>query len=186
MAKRIPGLLLVLLAALCLSILGGTEGSQAKGTEGTAGPVPAQSGIGPDGALRPTAGDRCPVCGMYPARHPKFAAALVLEDGRTFYACSNRCLLQCWRHSQTHLGVPSGAIKRLLALDYFSGAVLDAERAFWVAGSDVVGPMGPALVALQTRRDVDTFIKRHGGSLVFQLHQVDESLWKKIVMKPHK
>lgn len=175
------GPLLFLLLALSLVPLGRADSARNSDANKMPGPRPAEQGLGPDGALRPGPGDHCPVCGMYPARLPRYAAALVLGDGRTFYFCSNRCLLQCWRSSRKHLGVPREAIAQMYVLDYFSGAVLDAHRAWWVAGSDVIGPMGPALAALTSRADADAFIKRHGGRLVFQLHQVDDALWKKIL-----
>ncbi|MEJ2038247.1 MAG: nitrous oxide reductase accessory protein NosL [Desulfosarcinaceae bacterium] len=169
---------------LVVGLLGpsSAEDGQRKSDAGSGrGPRPAQLGLGPDDALRPSPGDHCPVCGMFPARMPRYASALVLQDGRTFYFCSNRCLLQSWRHSRTHLGVPPEAIGQMRVLDYFNGAVVDAHQAWWVAGSDAIGPMGPAVVALTSPKAVEIFRKRHGGSLVFQLHQVDEALWKKII-----
>lgn len=122
--------------------------------------------------------DRCPMCGMFPAKRPKFAAAMVLSDGRTFYFCANGCLLRTWRDADRHLNVPADAIRRMVVLEFFSGEPLDAHDAWWVAGSDVIGPMGPALVALRTPRDVERFQARHGGETVFQLDQVDDRLWE--------
>ena len=49
--------------------------------------------------------DRCPVCGMFPAKRPKNAAAMALADGRVFYFCGNGCLLRTWRNSGKYLGV---------------------------------------------------------------------------------
>ena len=64
--------------------------------------------------------------------------------------------------------------------DYFSGQPIDARTATWVAGSDVVGPMGPAIIALGDAAQLATFKNRHGGKTVFAFDQVDDSLWKKI------
>ena len=139
------------------------------------GPVPAKQGPTADGAFRLGKTDRCPVCGMFPSRRPKHAAAMVLNDGRTFYFCSNGCLLRAWHLTAVHMGVSSDAIAQLMVLDYFSGAPADARKVWWVAGSDVIGPMGRAIVALRTPEEVEAFRSRHGGSAAFRLEQLDNS-----------
>lgn len=141
------------------------------------GPHAALKTVDADGHMQFSKEDRCPVCGMFPAKRPKNAAAMVLKDGRTFYFCGNGCLLRTWRHSDRHLKVPAESIQRMVVQDYFSGAPLDAEKAWWVAGSDVVGPMGPALVALRTEQEMERFKARHGGRKVFRLEQIDDALW---------
>lgn len=149
--------------------------------EDVKGPPAAVHAPDPDGSLRLDPGDHCPICGMFPARLPEYAAALQLNDNRTFYFCSNRCLVGAWRNSETYLGVPADAIKRVIVLDYFDGTPVDGRSAWWIAGSDVIGPMGPALVTLKADDQVAVFKERHGGSLVFRLDQVDAALWSKIV-----
>jgi nitrous oxide reductase accessory protein NosL len=141
------------------------------------GPHSALKTIDESGRMRISEQDRCPVCGMFPAKRPKHAAAMVLKDGRTFYFCSNGCLLRTWRDCDRRLRVPAESIGRMVVQDYFSGAPLDADKAWWVAGSDVVGPMGPALVALRSEQEVTQFRKRHGGRQAFQLSQMDDALW---------
>jgi copper chaperone NosL len=144
------------------------------------GPRPAAQGLKPAGDMRISAGDRCPVCGMFPAKRPKTAAAMQLRNGDTFYFCGNGCLLRAWHQSDTYLGIPLSQIQQMYVQAYFSGVVIDASKAWWVAGSDVIGPMGPALVALQSKKDVEAFRQRHGGRLVFQLAQMDDQLWRQL------
>ncbi len=148
-------------------------------TEGQ-GPQPAAKPVGEDGHMQLSDTDRCPVCGMYPAKRPKTAAAMVLKDGRTFYFCGNGCLLRTYMKSDQYLKVPSGQIQRVVAKDYFSGESVDARGSWWVAGSDVVGPMGPALVVLKDEASVAQFKERHGGKKVFQLNQADDALWQEL------
>ena len=145
------------------------------------GPLAAEKTLADDGSPRISAGDRCPVCGMFPAKRPKGAAAMVLGDGRCFYFCGNGCLLRTYHHPQRYLGVAGDGIQQMVVKDYFTGAPLNAHQAWWVAGSDVVGPMGPAIVALKSQQAVDSFRSRHGGKLVFRLDQMDEDLWNRIL-----
>lgn len=141
-------------------------------------PLPAQKSLTGDGRMQIGDTDRCPVCGMFPAKRPKSAAAMVLADGRTFYFCGNGCLLRTWHAAPDYLNASQASIRRMVVRDYFTGEPIDATKAWWVAGSDVIGPMGPALVALGTEASVTQFKARHGGKKVFQLAEMDNALWE--------
>ncbi len=175
---NIKGLAMILALGMMLWMTAGpiaqTDADQALG------PRPAGDGLTTLGDLQLGAQDRCPVCGMFPAKRPKTAAALELKDGRTFYFCGNGCLLRSVHDSQLYLGVAADRIERLRVRDYFSGAAIDARKAIWVAGSDVIGPMGPALVTLQDEGALNAFKQRHGAKQTFTLDQVDDALWRQL------
>ncbi len=134
--------------------------------------------------LHLSAADRCPVCAMRPAKHPRFAAAVRLQGGRTFYFCSAGCMLKAWLRPDVFLGAGPGDLEQPVVQDYFSGRPVDARTVFWVSGSDVIGPMGPALVPLQKAAHVDAFRRRHGAERVFRLEDLDEDNWKTLTGKP--
>ena len=73
--------------------------------------------------------------------------------------------------------------RRAVTPEYFGGEYIDALSAIWVAGSDVVGPMGPALVPLRNEADEQTFEARHGGQVTFRLAELDDEKWKAITGK---
>ena len=148
--------------------------------QGEGSPATTRQALTPDGQMRMSPSDRCPVCAMYPARRPDAAAALTLIDGTTFYFCSNGCLLRTWLRPMAYLGQSRDQIDRMVVRDYFSGQPIDARKATWVAGSDVVGPMGPAIIALGTPTQLETFTRRHGGRTVFTFDDVNDDLWKRI------
>ena len=147
---------------------------------GDGGPIPALKSLSADGQMVLSDADRCPVCAMFPARRPDSAAAMILKGGETFYFCGNGCLLRTWLRPTVYLGKPQLEIDRLVVRDYFSGQPIDARAATWVAGSDVMGPMGPAIIALGDAAQLATFKSRHGGKTVFTFDQVDDALWKTI------
>ena len=162
-------------AAMVVAIL--TVGSI---TAESGGPLPAQHALAEDGQMVLSPTDRCPVCAMFPARHARSAAAMRLNNGVTFYFCSNGCLLRTWLRPAIYIGAPQTTIHQLVVRDYFSGRNIDARRATWIAGSDVIGPMGPAIVALGDANQKDTFVRRHGGRMVFAFDQIDDRLWRQI------
>lgn len=43
---------------------------------------------------------------------------------------------------------------------------IDATKAFYVYGGDVMGPMGEALVPFEERKDAEAYLKQNGGRIV--------------------
>ena len=148
-----------------------------------AGPVPGRQSLGPEGDMAISPEDRCPVCAMLPIRYPRFAAAIVLKDGRTYYFCSPGCMLNAWLHPDIFLGSSAAQLERPVVREYLSGAVMDAREVFWVSGSDVVGPMGPALVPLKDRAHLEAFRRRHGARKVFRLDELTHDNWQTLTGK---
>jgi nitrous oxide reductase accessory protein NosL len=149
----------------------------------TAGPAPGKTPLGQDLALQVSDGDRCPVCAMKVANHPKFASAIQLENGDTFYFCGTGCMIRTWMHPAVFLGVEKASLELPVVQAYFTGEPIDARKAIWVAGSDVMGPMGPALVPLETQKELEAFKARHGGKTVFRLSEMTDEKWKAITGK---
>ena len=147
------------------------------------GPLPGRESLSPEGAMRIGAEDRCPVCAMLPIRYPRFAAAIELQDGRTYYFCSPGCMLNAWLHPEIFLGTTAAQLKRPIVLEYLSGQPLDARLVFWVSGSDVIGPMGPALVPLKDKKHLEAFRQRHGAKHVFHLDELNDANWETLTGK---
>jgi nitrous oxide reductase accessory protein NosL len=61
-------------------------------------------------------------------------------------------------------GRDPSTIARAYVTDYYATTLIDARGATFVAGSDVMGPMGHELVPLRTADEAETFVKDHGGS----------------------
>jgi nitrous oxide reductase accessory protein NosL len=127
--------------------------------------------------------DRCPVCGMKVIKYPKFAAAIQLTDGTTFYFCSAGCMIRTWLHPDIFIARNSAALLRPVIREYFSGEPLDARSVVWVAGSDVIGPMGPAVVPLRDEKALEIFLRRHGGRDTFGLNELNDERWTAITGK---
>jgi nitrous oxide reductase accessory protein NosL len=141
------------------------------------GPKPGEYALTSAGQMQIRPGDRCPVCGMRVADYPKFSCALQLTDGTTYYFCSSGCLLRTWLHPEIFLNADPSRRQRTIVRDYFSGRQIDGRAVFWVTGSDVIGPMGPAPVPLEGEKALKAFRRRHGGLHVFLLEDLDEAKW---------
>jgi nitrous oxide reductase accessory protein NosL len=148
-----------------------------------AGPVPARRGLDARGRMQISDQDRCPVCAMPVAKHERFSAAIAVSGGSAFYFCTPGCMLRAWLRPERYLNRPREQLLKPVARDYFTGDFIDGRNALWVAGSDVVGPMGPALVALKSEADLPVFRKRHGAVRVFRLSALHPENWEEMIGK---
>lgn len=135
-------------------------------------PIPHDpaSGLAPD-QPRPIPKDaRCPVCGMYPARMPRWAAQVLYRDGHAHFFDSPVDLMQ-------FLGAVPHHSPGYTADDLLSSWVTDAARttagkhhwvplqqAWFVHGSDALGPMRRGdLPAFATQAQAEAFSQKRGG-----------------------
>lgn len=123
----------------------------------------------PDGA-------RCPVCGMYPARSPRWAAQSIFKDGASHSFDSPIDLfffLQRVEHYDSRYTLND--IAASFVTDFESGQWIEASSAFFVLGSSVLGPMRDAdLPAFGTREAAQTFARKRGGKTLMFTHMTPE------------
>jgi nitrous oxide reductase accessory protein NosL len=162
--------------ALCLIgvltlILWGTVSARA------GGPEPGRKPLDENMRMQIGDHDRCPVCGMKVAEHAKFSSAIQLTDETTFYFCGTGCMMRSWLHPEIFLATEKERLQTPLVRDYFTGEEVDGRDVFWVAGSDVIGPMGPALVPVKGEKALEAFKRRHGGRAVFRMDEMNDDKW---------
>jgi nitrous oxide reductase accessory protein NosL len=136
--------------------------------------VLAATGLAADrGPIEPSATDKCPVCGMFTARFPDFLAQIVFEDGSHLTFDGPKDLfnftLRPERYGSKRISVERA---RIYVTEYYSLAPIDARTAFFVAGSDVRGPMGAELIPFATRDDAEAFRADHRGTGVLRFEEV--------------
>ena len=110
-------------------------------------------------------------------RYPKFAGAIQLRSSAAFYFCSTGCLIRAWMHPEIYLATTPTELKQPVVKEYFTGRQVDGRSIIFVFGSDVIGPMGPALVPVMDENYLKVFKKRHGGKLEFLLNDMDDDKW---------
>ncbi|MFY9704631.1 MAG: nitrous oxide reductase accessory protein NosL, partial [Desulfobacterales bacterium] len=165
--------------ALCLAgmltmLLWGTVSARA------AGPEPGRKPLDENNRMQISDDDRCPVCGMKVAEHAKFSSAIQLADETTYYFCGTGCMMRAWLHPEIFLATEKEKLQTPLVKDYFTGEEVDGRDVFWVAGSDVIGPMGPALVPVKGEKALEAFKRRHGGKTVFRMDEMNDDKWTAI------
>ena len=120
-------------------------------------------------APRPVPVDaRCPVCGMYPARNPDWAAQVVFDNGDTHFFDSPLTLYQ-YLHEVGRFSpgrsAANIAARYVTAVD--TRAWVKADQASYVLGSNALGPMRAGnLPAFAQHQAAQQFAQRRGGEVV--------------------
>ena len=96
------------------------------------------------------------------------AAGATAADGSVLAFDSTKCL---FRYRLEHADVRDAWVT-----DYYARGHVAIGAAFFVLGSDVMGSMGPDLVALANRDDSARFTREHHGASVLSLGEVTRSV----------
>lgn len=122
---------------------------------------------------KPGAKDLCPVCGMLVSKYPNWVAVALYKDGHAHYFDGAKDM---FKYLQEYAKYAPGHRREDLAglyvTEFYGLAKVDARKAFYVMGSDVLGPMGHELVPLETRADAEEFLKDHKGRKIYTFDQV--------------
>ncbi|HEX9181441.1 MAG TPA: nitrous oxide reductase accessory protein NosL [Burkholderiales bacterium] len=60
--------------------------------------------------------------------------------------------------------------------EYYGLTRVDARKAYYVTGSDVLGPMGHELVPVANRADAEEFLRDHKGRRILGFDEVTAAL----------
>lgn len=151
-------------------------------------PYDPASGLGPTQARAVPPDARCPVCGMFPARSPDWAAQIIFEDGDAHFFDSP---LSLFMYLQDMARYGSGRQPQQIVAQYVTDAGrppasaddegpssrwIDARSAFYVHGSSATGPMRAGnLPAFASRDAAQAFAARRGG-VVLAFADIDAPL----------
>lgn len=117
---------------------------------------------------------KCPVCGMFVAKYPRWAALVELEEGRSFYFDGVKDMMKFLLSPKKYKHFTQGkAPKKVLVTDYYTLEKIDAKSAFYVVGSQVYGPMGHELIPFAKKEDANNFLKDHNGKEILPFEACD-------------
>ncbi len=121
--------------------------------------------------------DLCPVCGMLVAKYPNWIAMVIYRDGHAHFFDGAKDLFKYLADLPKYApGHRLADISGIWVSEYYGLARIDARKARYVIGSDVLGPMGHELVALESQHDADDFLKEHRGRRILRFEQVTPEL----------
>ncbi len=122
---------------------------------------------------KPGPKDLCPVCGMIVSKYPNWVAVVAWKDGHAHFFDGAKDMFKFLFDLPKYApGHKQENISSIQVTDFYNLARVDARTAFYVTGSDVLGPMGHEFVPLATRDDANDFIKEHKGRKLLTFEQI--------------
>lgn len=121
--------------------------------------------------------DTCPVCGMFVAKYPSWVASVRYRDGHIHHFDGAKdlykYLLDLPRWAPGH---QAENIDTIGVTEYYGLGLIDAHEAWYVVGSDVLGPMGHELIPLQSEEDAQAFMQDHQGVRILRHGEVTQEM----------
>ena len=128
---------------------------------------------------KPTAKEKCPVCGMFVAKYPDWLAAVRLRNGSHVYFDGAKDMFKYLHDMKKYDPARKPAdIETIAVMDYYGLAWIDARKAWYVLGSDVYGPMGRELIPLEKEADAREFMKDHKGERIIRFSEATPEVIK--------
>ncbi len=127
--------------------------------------------------VKPGVKDTCPVCGMFVAKYPEWVATVVYKDQHAHHFDGAKDLFKYLQDLPRW--APGHKLENIVSIgvtEYYSLNLIDARKAYYVIGSDVLGPMGHELIPLETIEDAKEFMADHQGTKILQFDQVGADL----------
>jgi nitrous oxide reductase accessory protein NosL len=136
-----------------------------------------------EGVVVPKPGpkDLCPVCGMLVSKYPNWTTVVLYRDGHAHFFDGAKDMFKYLhnyaRYAPNHRKEDIAGIH---VTEFYGLSKMDAHKAFFVIGSDVLGPMGHEFVPLVTRADAEEFLKDHKGRLILTFEQITSDVIDKV------
>ncbi|QFY91123.1 nitrous oxide reductase accessory protein NosL [Magnetovirga frankeli] len=121
--------------------------------------------------------DTCPVCGMFVTKYPEWIATVLYRDGHAHHFDGAKDMFKyLFDLAKWAPGHRAEEIQAIGVTDYYSLNRIDARQAWYVIGSDVLGPMGKELIPLQSQEDAEAFMADHQGQRLLRFDEVSPPL----------
>ena len=131
------------------------------------------------GSTQPGARDKCAVCGMFVAKYPAWSASLTFKDGRTEFFDGAKDLFRFYQGLSRYAPRRNPSeIREMRVKDYYTLDTVDSRNAWYVIGSDVLGPMGREAVPFAREADARSFLKDHLGTRVLRFSEINPTIIK--------
>jgi len=117
---------------------------------------------------------KCPVCGMFVAKYPKWVA--LIEVGTTKYYFDGVKDMMKFYIFDVDFPYDRNKIVKMEVTDFYTLKAIEAKEAFYVIGSDVYGPMGNELIPFLTKDAAQNFMSDHNGEKIIRFDQITPKL----------
>jgi len=126
---------------------------------------------------KPGPGDKCPVCGMFVSKYSDFAAQIQFKDGTVVYFDGPKDLFTYYQGlSRYNPKEKQSDVAAVFVTSYYTQTPIDGFSAWYVAGSDVFGPMGRELIPFAWESEAREFSRDHKGKALLRFHAITPAI----------
>jgi nitrous oxide reductase accessory protein NosL len=118
---------------------------------------------------------KCPVCGMFTAKYPKWVATIKEADGKLYYFDGVKDMMKYY-FDPKRFHHDKKEFKEIMVSDYYTLKPFDAKKAWFVIGANIYGPMGNELIPFKTKDEATKFLKEHFGKKIVNFDEIREDL----------
>jgi nitrous oxide reductase accessory protein NosL len=129
--------------------------------------------------IKPSSKDKCPVCGMFISKYTDWTAQIIFKDGSYAMFDGVKDMMKYYFNLKKYN--PSKTISDMDSMyvtDYYSLAIIDGFKAYYVSGSDTLGPMGRELIPFAKEADAKGFLKDHKGKRILMFKDITPEIIK--------
>jgi nitrous oxide reductase accessory protein NosL len=117
---------------------------------------------------------KCPVCGMFVGKYPKWAAFMVV-DGKKYYFDGVKDMMKYYIFDG-NFPYNRSSISKMSVSDYYTLEEVPAKEAIYVLGSNVFGPMGNELIPFKSKKSAKTFMQEHNGKAILMFDEITDKM----------
>jgi len=117
---------------------------------------------------------KCPVCGMFVSKYPKWAAFME-RDGKKYFFDGVKDMMKYYIFDGDFV-YDRKQISKMTVSDYYTLEEIPAKEAFYVLDSDVFGPMGHELIPFKNEESAKTFKTEHNGKAIVQFDEITDKM----------
>ena len=134
--------------------------------------------------------EKCPVCGMFVATYDVWLTQIINENEAPLVFDGVKDMMAYYFNSELYGGKADLAKAEIWVRNYYTLDYIDGRKAFYVVGSDVLGPMGDELIPFSTLKEAENFKKDHRGTDILSFDEITAAqimeMKKKHMMKMKK
>ena len=117
---------------------------------------------------------KCPVCGMFVSKYPKWAAR-IKYDNKDYYFDGVKDMMKYYIFDGD-FPYDRKNISEITVSDYYTLEEIAAKKAFYVLDSDVFGPMGRELIPFKSEKSAKAFMDDHNGKAIVRFDEITDKM----------
>jgi nitrous oxide reductase accessory protein NosL len=134
--------------------------------------------------------ERCPVCGMFVAQYEQWLAQIIVESRDPLVFDGVKDMMAYYFNPAGYGEAVDMEKAEIWVRNYYTLDYMDARAAYYVVGSDMMGPMGDELIPFSSLEEAENFKTDHHGKEILRFAEIDAQqimeMKKKHMMKMKK